>query len=78
MILEYENENNSHYFYVMAWKNNYLGSAPVRKKKFDIYDDALEYFNKALSDLGDNAFVRMFEYIGGKRKIIANSEDGLL
>lgn len=78
MILEYENETNSHYFYVMAWKDEYLGSAPTRKKKFDIYDDAVEYFNRAVDDFGEDAFVQMFEYSGGKRKIIADSEDGLL
>lgn len=78
MILEYENETNSHYFYVMAWKDEYLGSAPIRKKRFDIYDDAVDYFNRAVDDLGENAFVQMFEYSGGKRKVIADSENGLL
>lgn len=69
---------NSHYYYVMAWKGEKLSTVPTRKKRFDIYDDAVEYFNKAVNDLKPDCFVQMFEFIGGKRKIIADSDDGLI
>ena len=48
MILEYENETNSHYFYVMAWRGDRMKSAPVRRKRFDMYEDAVEFFNQAV------------------------------
>lgn len=69
---------NSHYYYVMAWKGEKLETVPTRKKRFDIYDDAVEYFNKAVTDFKPDCFVQMFEFIGGKRKIIADSNDGLI
>ena len=78
MILKVENKKNSHYYYVMAWKGKKLEDVPTRKKKFDVYDDAVEYFNKSVNDFKPDCFVQMFEYIGGKRKIIADSNDGLI
>lgn len=74
----YKETKNSHYFYVMAWKGEKKLNIPTRKKKFDIYEDAVDYFNKAVNDFSPNCYVEMFEYIGGKRKIIANSEEGTL
>ena len=78
MILEYENETNSHYFYVMAWHGDRMKSAPVRRKRFDIYEDAVEFFNQAVEDFEPDVFVQMFEFSSGKRKIIADSDSGLL
>lgn len=78
MILEYENDANSHYFYVMAWKGDDKKSAPVRKKRFDIYDDAVEFFNQAVDDLSPNVFVQMYEINSDKRVVIADSEQGLV
>lgn len=73
MLLKLKREKeNSHYFYVMGWKESNLLNAPVKKKKFDIYREAVEYFNDLENEC---AFVSMFEYIGGKRKWIADSED---
>ena len=72
-----ESENN-HYFYVMAWTGDKLSSSPIRRKRFDIYDNAVEYFNDAVRTFSPDVYVEMFEYIAGKRVMIANSEDGLL
>ena len=70
--LHFEKHENNHYFYVMGWKTADLKNAPIKRKKFDIFDDAVEYFNKIENQCG---FVSMFEKIGGKRKWIADSED---
>lgn len=74
MILKMESGKkiNNHYYYVMGWKTTYMKSAPIYKKKFDIYDDAVGYFNTISDECG---FVSMFEKIGNKRKWIADSED---
>ena len=77
-VLEYENDKNSHYFYVMAWEDKERMNAPVCKKKFDIYEDAVNFYNKCYQKYMPDGFVRMFEYIGGRRKMIANSEEGKL
>ena len=65
-------EENSHDFYVMGWFEECKKTAPRAKKKFNIYDDAVEYYNKLTKKLG---YVEMFEYIGGKRKMLQNSAD---
>lgn len=65
-------KENNHYFYVMGWDSGKFLNAPTEKKKFDIYDDAVEFFKDIEDECG---FVSMFEYIGGKRKWIADSED---
>ena len=75
----YEEDNeNSHYFYVMAWKDGEFSDNPETKQRFDIYDDAVKFFNKAVRDFRPYGYAEMFEYISGKRIFIANSDDGLL
>ena len=63
---------DNHYFYVMGWKASDKKTAPIKRKKFDIYDDAVEFFKKISKVCG---FVQMFEQIGGKRKWIADTND---
>jgi hypothetical protein len=74
LILKFEHhkKENNHYYYVMGWKEAHLFNAPIHKEKFDIYDEAVSYFKEIENEC---AFVSMFEYIGGKRKWIADSED---
>lgn len=36
--LHFEKHENNHYFYVMGWKSADLKNAPIKRKKFDIYD----------------------------------------
>jgi hypothetical protein len=67
-----DKKENTHYFYVMGWRTAGLKNAPVYKKRFDIYDDAVDYFHELQDRCG---FVSLFEVIGGKRKWIADSED---
>lgn len=67
-----ERGHNSHYFYVMGWKNADKSNAPIKKEKFDIYEDAVDYFKSIQKICG---FVQMFEYIGGKRKWLADTKD---
>lgn len=79
MILEFENDKNSHYYYVMAWTDDTMKNGPVSKKKFDIYDDAINFYNRCIHKIGKSGYVRIFEYIGEKRKEIKNSEeDGIV
>ena len=56
----------------MGWREKGKKTAPVKKKKFDIYDDAVDYYKELSKTCG---FVQMFEYIGGKRKWIMDTED---
>ena len=65
-------EKNTHFFYVMGWKDDSMKNAPIYKEKFDIYDRAVKFFNKLLGVCG---YVVLFENIGGKRKWIADTED---
>lgn len=78
LLSEYENDRNSHYFYVMSWEDKERMNAPACKKRFDIYEDAVNFYNKCYQKYMPDGFVRMFEYIGGRRKMIANSEEGKL
>lgn len=65
---------DSHYFYVMAWTKAGKTNAPKEKKKFNIYADADEYYDKLSSKYG---YVEMFEYIGGKRKFLKSTDDSV-
>ena len=76
MILKHETVENTHYYYVMAWSNDSFRNAPVRKKRFDIYDDAVDFYDAAVAELCPECYVQMFEYIDGKRKMIMTTEDG--
>lgn len=67
-----ESKKNTHYFYVMGWEDEDMKNAPLHKKKFDIYDDAVRFFKSISKTCG---FVVLFENIGGKRKWIADTED---
>ena len=78
MILEYENDKDKHYYYVMAWIDEVYRDKPDMMQKFDIYDDAVKYFNSALRKIDFSGYVRLFEYIGGKRKLLATSEEGFI
>lgn len=72
-ILRYlENKKNNHYFYVMGWKDGNMQNAPLHKQKFDIYEEAIQFF-KTVSKKCE--YVVIFENIGGKRKWIADTED---
>ena len=62
----YIRESDNHYFYVMAWEQEDKSSSPAKKKKFDIYDDAMKLYDSLCKKY---PFVQIFEYIGGKRKI---------
>lgn len=75
MILEFENDKNSHYYYVMGWTDDEMTNAPKYKRKFDIYDDAVDFFDFCTIKLGRKGLVRVFEYIGDKRKEILNSKE---
>lgn len=75
MVLKHETVENNHYYYVMAWRDNDFKNAPIRKKKFDIYDDALDYYEKAILDLCPECFVQLFEMIDGKRKLMKSTEE---
>jgi hypothetical protein len=68
----HEKEKDNHYFYVMGWKTDDKKSAPYKRCKFDIYDEAVQFF-KDISKVCK--YVEMFEYIGGKRKWIADTDD---
>ena len=74
MKLFIHEKENTHYFYVMGWDSKDKRSAPVKRNKFDIYEDAVEFF-KHISKVCE--FVQMFEYIGGKRKWIADTDNTL-
>ena len=65
-------DKNTHYFYVMAWNDEEKKNKPKAKKKFDIYDDAVEFYEKMCKKY---KLVILFEHIGGKRKAILNSMD---
>lgn len=65
-------DKNTHYFYVMAWDDVDKTNQPKKKKKFDIYDDAVSFYEKLCNKY---ALVILFEHIGGKRKSIMNSTD---
>lgn len=67
-----EHKKNNHYFYVMGWETDNIKSAPTKKKKFDIYEDAVKFFKSISKTCG---YVVLFENIGGKRKWIADTED---
>lgn len=72
MKLFIHEKENTHYFYVMGWKSRDKKTAPIKRRKFDIYDDAVEFFNHISKVC---KYVEMFEYIGGKRKWIADTDD---
>lgn len=72
MITLHADVENNHYFYVMAWKSKDKRTAPAEKKRFDIYKDAVKYYD-ALSR--KYSYVEMFEKIGESRKPIMNTED---
>ena len=73
-----EDKENTHYFYVMAWDDKEKLNAPCNKKRFDIYEDAVEYYNQCYREYMPEGFIRLFEFIGGRRKLIATSEEGKL
>ena len=75
MLLEYENDN-THYFTVMAWKDgkskrnraNYI-------RKFNIYKDAEKAFNKCVEKLGDKCYAILYETIDDSTQILKSTED---
>ena len=73
MILKVFESGNSHYYVVMGWKTNRKKNAPNFNERYYIYDEAVESFNNLVKK--EYEFVEIYEYIGGKRKWIANSDD---
>lgn len=69
MIIE---KNDNHYYYIMGWEEDNKLNAPIYKKRFNIYDDANNYYNEILPKCN---YVEFFEYIDGKRKYIKTSDD---
>ena len=67
-----EKEKDNHYFYVMGWRDKDMKSAPIKRCKFDIYDEAVKFFKDIIHEC---RFVQMFERIGNKRKWIADTDD---
>ena len=65
-------DKNTHYFYVMAWDDEDKKNKPNKKKRFDIYDEAVEYYDRLCDKY---PLVILFEHIGGKRKSIMSSTD---
>ena len=72
MLLRIHEKENKHYYVVMGWLDKKKQNAPRYKKRFDIYDSAVDYFRDLLKKC---KFVQIFENIGGKRKWIADSEN---
>ena len=73
MLLKIHEKGDSHYFIVMGWKDKEpRKNAPKYNRRFNSYEDAAEYFDR-LSERC--SFVELSEYIGGKRKWIADTED---
>ena len=72
MVRKVRESDDNHYFYVMGWTDRGKKTAPIKKKKFNIYDNAVDYYDELTKSCG---FVQMFEVIGGKRKWIMDTED---
>lgn len=72
MKLRIYESDDSHYFSVMAWKNDKKITAPNYNEKFHNYTKALKMFNKLYSEYG---LVELYEIIGDKRKWLADSND---
>lgn len=72
MILERPIDTDRHYYYVMGWTADTKLNAPKYKKRFNIYDDAIDFYNEIYHDCD---LVEMFEYIDGKRKVITPEQE---
>lgn len=73
MILKIFEAGESHYYVVMGWRHNRKKNAPDFNERYYRYDEAVKNFNKLMKDKYE--FAELYEYIGGKRKWIMNSDD---
>ena len=67
MVFETSTRNDNHYYYVMGWVRPDKINAPEYKKRFNIYADALDFYEGIIDKCG---LVEIFEYIDGKRKVV--------
>lgn len=73
---EQKKDKDTHYFYVMAWEHeNNKNDRPNYMKKFNIFEEADEAYNKCINKFGDDSHVILFEYIDGSRKIIKSTQE---
>lgn len=73
---EQEKDTDTHYFYVMAWEQEAdKEDRPNYMKKFNIFEEADEAYNKCLKKFGKESHIILFEYIDGSRKIIKSTQE---
>ena len=69
-------DNDTHYYYVMAWEYEAdKEDRPNYMRKFNLFEEAEESYNKCLKKFGKDSHVILFEYIDGSRKIIKSTQE---
>lgn len=69
-------DNDTHYYYVMAWKYEAdKEDRPNYMRKFNLFEEAEEAYSKCLKKFGKESHVILFEYIDGSRKIIKSTQE---
>jgi hypothetical protein len=69
-------DNDTHYFYVMAWEYEAdKEDRPNYMRKFNVFEEAQEAYTNCIKKFGKESHIILFEYIDGSRKIIKSTQE---